>query len=87
MRFIKITVLLMIFILPGSWVNAVHAAAAIEVTLCKSLSGDDPVNPTTVFPKDSQAIYAAWKSSDVVILSYQSPPMVGRWVNTASKFT
>ncbi len=65
MRSIAGVGLVILLAVVGGGAKMAHAAAAIDVTLCKSLNGDDPVGPTTQFSKESPEVYAAWKSSDV----------------------
>lgn len=37
----------------------------MSAVLCKKLEGDEPIDPTTQFPKNSPAVYGAWYSPDL----------------------
>lgn len=51
---------------PSAWADKAVAQkkVQIEATMCKRLNGDEPIEPTSKFGKDTQAIYGAWRSKD-----------------------
>lgn len=36
----------------------------LDISLCKKIVNDEAINPTTKFTKDTEVIYAAWKTTD-----------------------